>query len=224
MDPFESPFWDLTAAAAWALIREPAAVRAAADPDNEAALFEVRAAHLARWGEVNERLWQESGWLKPNDPRDLRIEILAPDVDLPHRSAEGFAERVRELEGEGKIRLQQQNVFPILDYLLACFREGRLTASANAPGEARTRELAPIDWAPSRSPAATISGCSSGALTSGASPSVPCASSASKSSRSYLHWTPCTLRPVGQGRSDDRRGRRKRDGRSGGPRKNSNLR
>jgi hypothetical protein len=51
------------------------------------------------------------------------------------------------LEGEGKIRLQQQNVFPILDYLLFCFREGRLTASGNAPGEARTRTLRPIDWA-----------------------------------------------------------------------------
>ena len=116
---------DLTQVAAWSLIRDPEAVRIAADPANEAALFEVRSAHLTRYWQVNERLWQESGWSKPNDPRDWRIELLAPDVDLPHRSAEGFAERVRELEGEGKIRLQQQNVFPILDYLIYSFAFGR---------------------------------------------------------------------------------------------------
>ena len=42
MDAFENDFWDLTTAAAWAVTREPAAVRTAADPDYEAALFEVR--------------------------------------------------------------------------------------------------------------------------------------------------------------------------------------
>jgi hypothetical protein len=147
MDEFENRFLNLTQVAAWSLIRDPEAVRIAADLANEAALFEVREAHLERYWHVNERLWQESGWPKPNDPSDWRIDILAPDVDLPPRSAEGYAERLRGLEREGKIRIRQQNVFPMADYLLFCFREGRLTATGNAPGEARTRKLKPIDWA-----------------------------------------------------------------------------
>jgi hypothetical protein len=67
VDAFEAPFWDLTTAAAWAVTREKDAVRMAADPDNEEALLDIRAAHLERWREVNERLWEESGWPKPDE-------------------------------------------------------------------------------------------------------------------------------------------------------------
>jgi hypothetical protein len=77
MDAFESPLWDLTTAAAWALTRDKDAVQMAADPDNEEALLDVRAAHLARWWEVNERLWKESGWPKPDDPLEARVTYLS---------------------------------------------------------------------------------------------------------------------------------------------------
>ena len=117
MDQFENPFWDLTQIAAWAMTREPAAARFAADPANEEALFEVRAAYPESWRKANEQLWTESGWPKPNDPRELSIEIIAPDVDIPLPYDERRAQRIRKYEAEGKIRVRQENVFPIFDYL-----------------------------------------------------------------------------------------------------------
>jgi hypothetical protein len=150
MDPFESPFWDLTTMAAWALIRDPAAVRAAADPDNEAALFEVREAHLARWGEVNERLWVESGWSKPDDLRNWRIDVLADvdPADLPPPFDELRARRMRQLEAEGKIRLTRRAAtFPIEDYLASLFRAGRINAIVHRPGGAAAHVISSADWA-----------------------------------------------------------------------------
>jgi hypothetical protein len=130
VDPFESPFWDLTTAAAWAVTREADAVRLAADPTNEAALFESRGAYLARWREVNERLWGESGWQKPDDPPKAGIDLLSdtpavraqlsgpmmaageegessrPTNDVRQREAEDRTKRLSQLRAEVE-RLRQ---------------------------------------------------------------------------------------------------------------------
>jgi hypothetical protein len=148
MDAYENPFWDLTVLAAWAVIRERDAVRAAADPDNEGALFDIRAAHLARWREVNERLWAESGLSKPDD---WRIEILADGIDpadLPPPFDELRAMRMRQLEAAGKIRLIRQDAtFPIEDYLASLFRAGRINAIVYPPGDAAAHTIPSADWA-----------------------------------------------------------------------------
>ena len=136
--------------AAWALIREPAAVRVAADPENEAALFDVREGHLARWAEVNERLWAESGWSKPDDLRDWRIDVLADvdPADLPPPFDELRARRMRQLEAEGKIRLTKRAAtFPIEDYLASLFRAGRINAIVDPLGGAAAHASSSADWA-----------------------------------------------------------------------------
>jgi hypothetical protein len=150
MDPYDNPFWDLTTVAAWAVIREPAAVRAASDPDNEYALLDIRGAFPGRVREVNELLWLNSGWLKPNDPRDLKVARLADDVDpadLPPPLDKRRAERMVELEAEGKIRLWQDDTFPITDYLRFLFQTGRLTAVRNGQGEGGAQAIPAADWA-----------------------------------------------------------------------------
>jgi hypothetical protein len=150
MDPYDNPFWDLTTAAAWAVIREPAAVRAAADTDNEYALLEVKETFPERVCKGNERLWRESGFAKRNDPHDLKIAILADDVDpadLPPPFDARRAERLRQLEAEGKIRLWQDDTFPISDYLWFFFQTGRLTAIRYGQGEAGARAIPANDWA-----------------------------------------------------------------------------
>ena len=150
-DEYQNEFWGLTTVATWALTRERVAVRVAADPTSDNALFEVRAAHLAWWHELNERLWRESGWAKPNDG-PLAIEVYSRDVAdevtmIPPPSDERYAERLRQLEAEGKIRIRRDNSFPINDFLLFGFQTGKLTAVRNPPGEAGARELSRADWA-----------------------------------------------------------------------------
>jgi hypothetical protein len=151
MDAFESPFWDLTTAVAWALTREPAAVRVAADPENEAALFDVREGHLARWAEVNERLWAESGWSKPDDPHGWRVDILDDHIDpadLPPPLDELRVWRMRQLEAAGKIRLiSREAAFPIEDYLASLFVAGRINVIVYPPGDVAARAVPPSDWA-----------------------------------------------------------------------------
>jgi hypothetical protein len=150
MDPFESPFWDLTAAAVWALTREPAAVRAAADTDNNYALLEIKEDRYARLDVLYQRLWAESRLSKPDDPRDLKIDILATDVDLadlPPPFDERRAERVLQLEAEGKIRVRRDNTFPIVDYLTSLFQAGWLEAVAQATDEVAAHVISAMDWA-----------------------------------------------------------------------------
>jgi hypothetical protein len=155
---FESPFWDLTTTAAWAGIREPDVVRLAADPCNEAALFESRAAYLARWREVNERLWDESRWPKPNGPplaieipRELpdeaAAEVSAEVTLIPSLSDERFTERLQQLEADGKIRLRRDDTFPVIDYLTSLFQAGRLNAIACPPGDTAAHTVPQADWA-----------------------------------------------------------------------------
>jgi hypothetical protein len=165
MDAFENPFWDLTTAAAWALTRERDAVRTAANPRKEDALREVIKEFPARWREVNQRLWAESGWPKPNDPIKARIDLLSDTAAVraeldglskvaavqaeldglpPIRDVER-AERLRHMEAEGKIQLWY--VFPINDYFVSLFRAGQIKTWGLAPGDARSREIEPIDWA-----------------------------------------------------------------------------
>jgi hypothetical protein len=165
MDAFEDRFWDLTTAAAWALTREKDAVRMAANPGKEDALREVMKEFPARRREVNERLWAESGWPKPNDPIKARIDLLSDtaavraeldglsDIAAVRAELEGLppigdverAERLRQLEAEGKIRLWY--AFPITDYFLSLFRADQIETWGLAPGDARAREIAPVDWA-----------------------------------------------------------------------------
>jgi hypothetical protein len=150
MDEFEKPFWDLTQVVAWAITREPEAVRAAADRTNEYALLELKEARLRRLHELNERLWRESGRPKPNDPRGFQIEILSPDVDyadLPPPFDDERAKGVKKLEAEGKIRVWQQNAFPIVDYLLSLFQAGTLPALCYRASDGSVRALSANDWA-----------------------------------------------------------------------------
>jgi hypothetical protein len=155
----------LTTAAAWALTREREAVQVAAVPGNERALREVKEAFPERWREAQERLWAESGWPKPNDPIKARIDLLSDtaavraeldalsDVAAVRAELDGLppirdverAERLRQMEAEGKIQLWY--VFPINDYFLSLFRAGQIKTWGLAPGDARSREIEPVDWA-----------------------------------------------------------------------------
>jgi hypothetical protein len=150
MDEFESLYWDLTQVAAWALTREPDAVRTSADRSNENALFEVRAAHLARWWEVNALLWIESGWTVPASV--AAVEIIAGGVAdevtmIPSLSDERYAARLRQLQAEGKIRMRQDDTFPINDYLRALFQTDRLAAYHYRTVDAGAHAIPPTDWA-----------------------------------------------------------------------------
>jgi hypothetical protein len=151
MDEFESLYWDLTQVAGWALTREPDAVRTSADRSNENALFEVRAAHLARWGEVNALLWIDSGWTAA-PALATGVAIIAGDVAdevtmIPSLSDERYAPRLRQLQAEGKIRMRQDDTFPINDYLRALFQTGRLEAVHNRAIDAVAHAIPPTDWA-----------------------------------------------------------------------------
>jgi hypothetical protein len=149
MDAFERPLFDLTQVAVWALTREPAAVGEAADEDNPYAILDVKEAHLAL-DELYERLWGESGLSRPDDPRRLKIDILAGDVDpadLPPPFDERRAERMRQLEVEGKVRIRRDNSFPIVDYLTLLFQTGRLEALVQPEGEAVAFVIPAADWA-----------------------------------------------------------------------------
>jgi hypothetical protein len=151
MDEFNRLDWDLTQSAAWALTREPDAVRAAADLDNEGVLFDIRAAHLARWRKVNERLWVESGWAKPHDAL-LGIEVLTEDVRdeitmIPSLSDERYAERLRQLETEGKVRRRWHDTFPINDYLRSLCQTGELQALHYRASDAGVHAIPKTDWA-----------------------------------------------------------------------------
>jgi hypothetical protein len=201
MDEFESLYWDLAQVAGWALTREPDAVRTSADRSNENALFEVRAAHLARWGEVNALLWIESGWTVP--ARVAAVEIIAGGVAdevtmIPSLSDERYAARLRQLQAEGKIRLRQDDTFPINDYLRALFQTGRLTAYHHRTvyaGRMRSRRPAGPS---SKSSAVIMSALRSGAsanTASAARQSETSKSQAGKSSRYFRQSVNLARRP-----------------------------
>jgi hypothetical protein len=155
----------LTTAAAWALTRERDAVRTAANPGKEDALREVMKEFPARRREVNERLWAASGWPRPNDPTKARVDLLSntaavraeldglSNIAAVRAELEGLppigdverAERLRQLEVEGKIRLWY--VLPINNYFLSLFRAGQVKTWGVAPGDARSRKIEPVDWA-----------------------------------------------------------------------------
>ncbi len=80
------------------------------------------------------------------------VEIIAGGVAdevtmIPSLSDERYAARLRQLQAEGKIRLRQDDTFPINDYLRALFQTGRLTAYHHRTVYAGAHAIPPTGWA-----------------------------------------------------------------------------
>jgi hypothetical protein len=138
MDEFLNPWWDLDQLHGWMRTRDPEMVRLSAikTPMTETLRSSeleqefVSAAVRREWAgwNVEEELWQASGWQKPNKPSDLSADPMTDDIEVPLGSPLGRRELLLQWEQEGKVRLKQYNPFPALDYMLRLFQSGTLGA------------------------------------------------------------------------------------------------
>ena len=173
MDAFEEPFWNLDQLRAWALTRDPELVRLAALPridrqqiDSGLIAFRIMyaATRLKLDGrDVNAELWRVSGMDPPKKlyslPRALFRNVkdfeIAPN-EVPFEKQLEIRWPIAPLESpgtdvggevQGPPHIVRRAEFPAEDYLLSCFRVGRLSAIGSLPDQPGGREISHEDWA-----------------------------------------------------------------------------
>lgn len=173
MDAFEEPFWNLDQLRAWALTRDPDLVRVAALPRVEgqqinSGLLAFRILHAATklkadGRDVDAELWRASGMDPPKKlyslPRALfrhaKDSEIAPN-EVPFEKQLEIRWPIAPLESpgtdvggevQGPPHIVRRAEFPAEDYLLSCFRVGRLSAIGSLPGQLAWREISREDWA-----------------------------------------------------------------------------
>jgi hypothetical protein len=166
MNAFDDPHWNLDQVRTWTTTRDPELVRKAALPSSTAmavnsGLLAMYAVHTqarmkAAGRDIDAELWAMSGSAAPRTPYRLPIVLFryAKELDVsrvPNSQTEVIMPKMTDNEGDKEIQgppqIVQRGCFPIEDFLLKCFRNGKLKAFGFLRGESVARELSCKDWA-----------------------------------------------------------------------------